>query len=112
MYILLNSYVFFFRFFLGHRVQINSLTSYIDANFVYGSNIKKANSLREFRGGLMKTVDIFKNFGLKPLLPPKVEQPNDGCIRSTSGRYCFSAGKLIRIKHIFTNIYNSNYALN
>ncbi|XP_075210101.1 salivary peroxidase/catechol oxidase-like [Lycorma delicatula] len=77
---------------LGSRVQINSLTSYMDANFVYGSSYRKADSIRELQGGFMKTVDLFKSLGLKPILPPKIEQPDDGCIRPTPNQFCFLAG--------------------
>ncbi|XP_039299555.1 peroxidasin-like [Nilaparvata lugens] len=79
---------------LGPRVQINSLTSYIDANFVYGSSFRKADSLRLLQGGLMRTSTptSFQSQGLKPLLPPKTEQPDDGCIRHKPGLFCFYAG--------------------
>ena len=76
----------------GSRVQINSLTSYIDANFMYGSNYRTADSLRLLRDGLMRTSNIFEHLGLKPLLPPKTFQPDDGCIRPNPEIFCFLAG--------------------
>ncbi|XP_054268115.1 lactoperoxidase-like [Macrosteles quadrilineatus] len=77
---------------LGSRVQVNSLTSFIDANFVYGSSYKVADSLRSLHGGLLRTVPVFDDLGLQPLLPPKTHQPDDGCIRPTPDDYCFLAG--------------------
>ncbi|BES88141.1 Animal haem peroxidase [Nesidiocoris tenuis] len=78
---------------LGSRVQINMLTSYIDANFMYGSNYRVADSLRTLQGGQLKTVPAFRNVGLKPILPPKKVQPEDGCILSgQTNSHCFLAG--------------------
>uniref|UniRef100_A0A8D8QM30 Peroxidasin homolog n=1 Tax=Cacopsylla melanoneura TaxID=428564 RepID=A0A8D8QM30_9HEMI len=77
---------------LGSRVQTNSLTSYIDANFVYGSSPALAAKLREHRGGCLKVLPLFKDLGLKPLLPLKTEQPDDGCIRPHRDLYCYLAG--------------------
>ncbi|XP_014255974.1 lactoperoxidase-like isoform X2 [Cimex lectularius] len=77
---------------LGSRTQINMLTSYIDANFMYGSNFRTADSLRVLQSGLMKTLPKFAHLGLKPLLPLKTKQPDDGCIRYSPDIYCFLAG--------------------
>ena len=60
---------------LGPRVHVNTLTSVIDANFMYGSDEKTARKLRTFRGGLMRVWDRFREYGLKPLLPPEQENP-------------------------------------
>ena len=40
--------------FAGPRTQINEITSYIDANWVYGNDEKIARRLRLFKGGLLK----------------------------------------------------------
>ncbi|KAF4524080.1 hypothetical protein B566_EDAN013972 [Ephemera danica] len=76
---------------LGARSQTNELTSSIDASFVYGSNQAKADSLRLGVSGLMATLDILPN-GLKPLLPLKVQQPDEGCTRPSPDIFCFLAG--------------------
>ncbi|CAA9994899.1 unnamed protein product [Nesidiocoris tenuis] len=82
-----------FNFRNRSRVQINMLTSYIDANFMYGSNHRVADSLRTLQGGQLKTVPAFRNAGLKPILPPKKVQPEDGCILSgQTNSHCFLAG--------------------
>lgn len=81
-------------YFAGTRVQFNALTSYIDANFVYGSNPVVADSLRTFKDGLLRTVPAFHDIGLKPLLPPKTFQPLDGCVPPSPDVYCFLAGNI------------------
>lgn len=77
---------------LGPRLHINLLTSAIDANFIYGSTEKLANRLRAFQGGLMRTWDVFRNYGLKPLLPPESENPELDCIARPRHLFCFIAG--------------------
>lgn len=92
-------------FYLGSRTQINLNTAYIDANFIYGSDKKLAESLRLLQKGQLKTFDAFPDLGLKPILPPKTKQPDDGCLRPHPDIYCFLAGKLILFK--FNMKYNS-----
>lgn len=77
---------------VGPRVQTNALTSPIDANFIYGSNEKLANKLRSFEGGKLTMVPVLAGNRLKPILPPKKDQPDDGCIRPHPDLYCFLAG--------------------
>ncbi|XP_024215027.2 myeloperoxidase [Halyomorpha halys] len=77
---------------LGSRTQINLNTAYIDANFIYGSDKKLAESLRLLQKGQLKTFDAFPELGLKPILPPKTKQPDDGCLRPHPDIYCFLAG--------------------
>lgn len=36
---------------LGYREQINQVTSYIDGSTIYGSDLRKSESLRTFRKG-------------------------------------------------------------
>ena len=77
---------------LGPRSQLNLITSTLDANFIYGSDKETADGLRTFKGGLLRSSQIFKDFGLKDLLPQKTENPDDGCIRATPETFCFMAG--------------------
>ncbi|XP_042875863.1 peroxidase-like [Penaeus japonicus] len=76
----------------GPRSQINTITSYIDGNWVYGSNEETANRIRLHRGGLMKSLPVFREYGMKDLLPLKLEEPEEGCIRPNKDVYCFDAG--------------------
>ncbi|CAL4121104.1 unnamed protein product, partial [Meganyctiphanes norvegica] len=77
---------------LGPRSQINEITSYIDANWVYGSSEETVNRLRLHRGGLLKSLPVFREYGMKDLLPLKLEDPEDGCIRPNNEVFCFDAG--------------------
>ncbi|CAG0901267.1 unnamed protein product, partial [Cyprideis torosa] len=80
----------------GPRMQFNAITSVIDAGWVYGSNKRLADELRTFKGGMMKSLPVFKEFGLKDLLPLKMEDPDDGCIRPRPDIYCFHADSASR----------------
>lgn len=80
---------------LGSRSTFNAVTSYIDANFVYGSDEETAASLRAFRGGLLRSNPHFRNRGLKDLLPPKTDNPDDGCMRPNRDLHCFIAGTFL-----------------
>jgi hypothetical protein len=79
---------------LGPRSQQNAISSYIDANFIYGSTQEVSSRLREFRGGKLKTSSLYRELGMKDLLPMKTHEPEVGCERN--GRphnlYCFDAG--------------------
>lgn len=66
------------------RQQINQITAFIDASNVYGSDIVRANELREFQGGMLKSSDGKKNIydgnflpfnvnGLYNAAPPPLE---------------------------------------
>lgn len=77
---------------LGPRTQLNLISSVLDANWVYGSDKETADKLRSFRYGLLKATPVFKEYGLKDLLPLKMDNPDDGCIRATPDTYCFMAG--------------------
>lgn len=79
---------------LGPRSPVNVISSYLDANFVYGSSQETSNRLREFKNGRLKTSPLYTNLGLKDLLPMKTLDPDLG--RERHGRprnlYCFEAG--------------------
>jgi peroxidase len=77
---------------LGPRVQINTLTSAIDANFIYGSTEQLARRLRTFQSGRMRVWDRFAAYRLKPLLPPESENPERDCIGRPRHLFCFIAG--------------------
>ncbi|KAI4456683.1 oxidase/peroxidase [Holotrichia oblita] len=71
---------------LGWREQINQVTSYIDGSMIYGSDVRKAESLRTFRGGLLQYGRRGSNNF--PRDPPEGEICRTGAI-STS---CFLGG--------------------
>lgn len=77
---------------LGPRVHVNILTSPIDANFIYGSTQAVAMRLRSFDRGMLKVWDLFKEQGLKPLLPPEDENPDLECTNRPRNMFCFLAG--------------------
>jgi len=77
---------------LGSRSSLNSITSVLDANFVYGSSKEMSRKLRRFSGGLLKSNPVHRDKGLKDLLPPKLEDPDAGCFRPNKDTYCFLAG--------------------
>lgn len=37
---------------------------------------------------------VFSKYGLKDLLPLKLDVPDEGCLRPNASMYCFEAGKL------------------
>lgn len=77
---------------LGLRAQINTVTSPVDASFVYGSTESLAAKLRKFSAGKMKVWNYFEKLNLKPLLPPKAEDPDKDCIARPRNLFCFMAG--------------------
>lgn len=77
---------------LGPRTQINTITSFIDASFVYGSSRSATGSLRASSGGQLQMWDYFSSSGLKPLLPAQEENPDEECVGRSAGRYCFRSG--------------------
>lgn len=38
---------------------------------------------------------VFEQYGLKDLLPLKLDVPDEGCTRPNASMYCFDAGKLL-----------------
>ena len=77
---------------LGPRATLNTITSTLDANFVYGSSKDTADKLLTFQGGLLKSNPQLRERGLKDLLPPKLDSPDSGCARPNKNTYCFLAG--------------------
>ena len=78
---------------LGTRSTFNILSSIIDGNTVYSNSEETLEKLRSFKGGEFKMLPVFEQFRLKPLLPLKLEKPNEGCIRPGEDVYCFFAGE-------------------
>ncbi len=66
-------------------MQIQS--SYIDAGTVYSNEEDKLRLLRAFNSGEMKMLPVFEEFSMKPLLPLKLEDPDEGCIRPAEDVY-------------------------
>ncbi|GIY90162.1 chorion peroxidase [Caerostris extrusa] len=77
---------------LGPRFQINTISSFIDGNQVYGSNQDIASRLREFHGGRLKTNKVYAELGLKDLLPMRTVDKDVGCMARPRNVYCFDAG--------------------
>jgi hypothetical protein len=78
---------------LGTRSTFNVLSSIMDGNTVYSNSEETLEKLRSFKGGEFKMLPVFEQFRLKPLLPLKLEKPNQGCIRPGEDVYCFLAGE-------------------
>ncbi|XP_034493165.2 lactoperoxidase isoform X1 [Marmota flaviventris] len=76
------------------REQINALTSFLDASFVYGSEPSLASNLRNLSSpvGLMVVNEEFSDHGL-PYLPFVTKKPSPcELINKTAGVPCFLAG--------------------
>uniref|UniRef100_A0A914YH67 Peroxidase n=1 Tax=Panagrolaimus superbus TaxID=310955 RepID=A0A914YH67_9BILA len=72
---------------LGHREQINTVTSFLDASTIYGSSKEQMEKLRTSEGGLL----ITSSYGsLLDLLPQDV-QSNEYC-QSPTRKRCFLSG--------------------
>lgn len=78
----------------GSRQQFNTLTGVIDANTVYGVKESFARKLRTGYGGLMRMNPVFQEYGLKDLLPLKLDIPDEGCTRPNKSMYCFEGGEI------------------
>jgi peroxidase len=73
---------------LGHREQLNLLTSFIDGTQIYGPSEGRARELRSFIGGQLRTSSGVGT--TRPFLP----QAQDGACRNTDQRVrCFAAGE-------------------
>lgn len=56
------------------------------------SNIYR--KLRTGYGGQLRMNPAFREFGLKDLLPLKLDIPDEGCTRPNSSMFCFEAGEI------------------
>ncbi|XP_076389731.1 salivary peroxidase/catechol oxidase isoform X2 [Megachile rotundata] len=79
---------------LGSRVPFNLLTGVLDGNTVYGISDAFARKLRTGYGGLLRMNPVFAEYGLKDLLPLKLDIPDEGCTRLNRSMYCFEAGEI------------------
>ena len=81
---------------LGSRSTFNTVTSILDASFVYGSDEKTMQKVRLFKGGLLKSNPLHHGKGLKDLLPSNHDDPDAGCKRPhRDSPSCFLAGNII-----------------
>lgn len=80
---------------IGSRSTFNTVTSVLDASFVYGSDGKTLHKVRLFEGGLLESNPLHRDKGLKDLLPPNHENPDAGCKRPhRDSPSCFLAGNM------------------
>lgn len=77
---------------LGSRTQFNTLTGIIDGNTIYGVKETFTRKLRAGFGGLLRMNPVFQEYGLKDLLPLKLDIPDEGCTRPNKSMFCFEAG--------------------
>lgn len=75
------------RLTLGRREQMNQVTAYLDASFIYGSDTCEAKILRSFHNGMLNVTERDEK---KPLLPEWDANPE---CRADSN-ICFRAGKV------------------
>ena len=69
---------------LGPREQFNEISSVLDAGTVYSNIPEKMESLRLYKKGFLKTLPVFSEFNMRDLLPLKLEEPDEGCIRPST----------------------------
>lgn len=55
--------------------------------------------LRAGYGGLLRMNPVFSEYGLKDLLPLKLDIPDEGCTRPNRSMYCFEAGESFQCKY-------------
>lgn len=79
---------------LGSRAPFNTLTGVIDGNTIYGVKEGFSRKLREGQGGLLRMNPVFQEYGLKDLLPLKLDFPDEGCTRPNKDVFCFEAGEI------------------
>lgn len=83
---------------LGSRTQFNTLTGVIDGNTIYGVKEGFSRKLRAGHGGFLRMNPVFQEYGLKDLLPLKLDIPDEGCTRPNKSMFCFEAGKKSKYK--------------
>ncbi|KAJ8673332.1 hypothetical protein QAD02_004594 [Eretmocerus hayati] len=79
---------------LGSRVPFNLLSGVLDGNTVYGIDDHFARKLRTGYEGLLRMNPVFEEYGLKDLLPLKLDIPDEGCTRPNASMFCFDAGEI------------------
>ena len=72
---------------LGPREQFNEISSVLDAGTVYSNIPEKMESLRLYKKGFLKTLPVFSEFNMRDLLPLKLEEPDEGCIRPSNEKF-------------------------
>lgn len=88
---------------LGPRTQTNTITSFVDVSFVYGSSKSMTRSLRQTRRGLLEMWNLFEDEGLKEMLPPQRSNPDLECVGRSprAGRpFCFQSGDVRTNQHV------------
>ena len=91
----------------GYGEQMNQITSLHDGSNVYGSDTEDEESLRDSKGGLMKTYKPEEDTD-RTLLPQEEGESKDECeIEETQqdleNRKCFKAGEYNKSKYIFAS---------
>ena len=84
----------------GYGEQINQITHYLDSSNVYGSDDEDVESLREYKGGLLKTYKPEQKSD-RTLLPQEGEEGKDECNideaqQVRENRKCFIAGNFAK----------------
>ena len=72
--------------------RAGSYTSLSPFGALFSSYNKIDGVCRLYKGGLLKTLPAFAEFGMRDLLPLKLEEPDEGCIRPQEDVFCFLAG--------------------
>nr|CAD7269736.1 unnamed protein product [Timema shepardi] len=73
--------------FTGYREQLNQVTAYVDASFVYGSDVCEMGALRTSSGGQMNVTQVSGRG--RPLLPEIRTHPE--C--KSRSKVCFRGGQ-------------------
>ncbi|CAF0805368.1 unnamed protein product [Brachionus calyciflorus] len=78
---------------LAYREQLNLLSSYIDGSSIYGIDESRANELRTFSDGLLKTSSPVTEKGQTVTDGTYLPLSNDTCSSSDTDYKCFLAGE-------------------